>query len=145
MSLSPSPRLSRRHRLSIYWIAALLLITGIFWLVLNVGTEFRHSSTIAYPWLSIQLGLAHDALGLMFIAAFGSLLPAHLPAGWTSQRNRWSGIGLIAILAILVATGWFLHFFIFGYEWQYGLRRTHWVLGLIPLVLLPWHSRRYRG
>ena len=114
----PSPHaaahhLARWHRLSVYAVGALLLVTGLAWLALHY---LAGAGDLPHPleaWALRLHGLA--AFGGLFM--FGVLAAAHLPHGWRlSRRNRWAhqrrtGLALCVLAAVLVLSGYLLYYF----------------------------------
>lgn len=116
----PSPyaaahHLARWHRLSVYAVGALLLLTGLAWLALHYLTG-GGAGELPHPleaWALRLHGLA--AFGGLFV--FGVIAAAHLPHGWRlSRRHRWAhqrrtGLMLCALAATLTLSGYLLYYF----------------------------------
>lgn len=131
-----APRLPRWHEWLIYSAAALLLVTGVVWLLLDrfgkVQGEFGPEPHPALPWLLMIHGVAAYA----FVVLAAMLLPVHIRLGWNLGRNRRSGLVLIGVSLLLVLTGLALY-----YSTAEGLRSAmsvaHWAVGLgLPLLLI---------
>jgi hypothetical protein len=107
--------LARWHRLSVYAVGALLLVTGLAWLALHyvVGAGAGEMPHPLEAWALRLHGLA--AFGGLFI--LGVLAAAHLPHGWRlSRRHRWAhqrrtGLALCVLAAVLVLSGYLLYYF----------------------------------
>lgn len=108
-------RLVPWHRLLLYGVCALLLVTGSVWLAVHytVGSgagELPHPFEI---WAIRVHGMA--AFGALFM--LGLLASAHVPQGWriTSRHRRivqrGTGIGLCVFAGLLVVTGYLLYYF----------------------------------
>ena len=108
-------RLTRWHRLLLYGVSAVLLVTGSAWLAVHytvgAGTgEIPHPAEI---WAIRLHGMA------AFVALFllGLLAAAHVPRGWhiTSRHRRLvqrgTGVGLCVLAGMLVVTGYLLYYF----------------------------------
>ena len=108
-------RLTRWHRLLLYGVSAVLLLTGSLWLAVHytvgAGTgELPHAAEI---W-SIRL---HGMAAFVALFLLGLLAAAHVPQGWriTSRHRRivqrGTGIGLCVLAGLLVVTGYLLYYF----------------------------------
>lgn len=134
-------RLPRRHEWLVYSTAGLLLITGGAWLLLDrfgkLEGDFGPEPSPYLPWLLLTHGVA--AYGFTMVAAM--LVPVHMKLGWSSGRNRRSGLLLVSISLFLVLTGLALY-----YSTAEGLRSaasvSHWAIGLALPVLIVVHLVR---
>lgn len=108
-------RLARWHRLLLYGVSAVLLVTGSVWLAVHytvgAGTgELPHPAEI---WAVRLHGMA------AFVALFmlGLLAAGHVPQGWRiASRHRRvvqrrTGTGLCGLAGLLVFTGYLLYYF----------------------------------
>jgi hypothetical protein len=124
-------RIDRWHRALLYGACAVLLLTGIAWEITEPG-ELR-------SWL-MRL---HGAAAVAALVAFGALLSAHVPAGWSSGMNRASGLALLAGSAWLAVSGLLLY-----YAGDESLRsfasQTHFWVGIAVSVAIGVHIRRAR-
>ena len=110
-----APRLSRWHRLLLYGVSAVLLVTGSIWLAVHytVGAGTGELPQPAEIWAIRLHGMA--AFGALF--ALGLLAAAHIPQGWrvTSRHRRvvqrGTGIGLCLFAGLLAVTGYLLYYF----------------------------------
>jgi hypothetical protein len=104
-------RPSARVRQGLYAVLAVLLATGLAWLVLDripdSGDGFEPSrANPALPWLLAVHGTA--AMAALLLA--GALAALHIRPAWRSRRNRWSGIPTLAAGALLVGTAPLLYY-----------------------------------
>src|SRR5206468_2391653 len=81
-------RLPVVQRLLLYAALLVLLATGVAW-------ELSRGS------LATWLMKLHGAAAMVALILVGTLIAHHIPAGWTSLKNRWSGGLLLAVLAWL--------------------------------------------
>jgi hypothetical protein len=92
------------------------------------------------PWM-LKL---HGAAGMAFLVALGILIPTHLKRAWQARRNRKNGAFLVAVMALLVATGYGLYYF--GEDrWRATASWIHLALGFATPALLGlhiWQGRR---
>lgn len=137
-------RLPRWHEWSIYVGLALLLATGLGWLALDrwvrIEGEFGPEHHPAEHLLLILHGVA--AYALLVVA--GALIPVHVKVGWSTRRNRGSGLAVASALVVLSLTALGLY-----YLSAEGLRGAaslaHWLVGIVALPLLAVHALRGRA
>ena len=122
-------RLPFVQRLLLYGALLALLATGLAWEWFDPG-----------PWAAFLMKV-HGALAMLALVLLGTLATHHIPAGWASLKNRWSGVLLVAALAWLVASGYLLY-----YAGAESLRlfasQSHLWLGLAACVVVAFHIRR---
>ena len=137
-------RLSHGHRRWVYWSGALLLVSGILWLVfhyfLRVHGELGEAP---HPLESWWLRF-HGAAAMLVLLVLGSLLPVHVRRGWHQRRNLLAGMVLGTAALLLIASGYALYYF-GGEEARPWISAFHWVLGLGALPLVVWHIWRGRA
>ena len=131
-------RLERWHRRAIYLSAALLLVSGVAWLLLRyfmrpVG-EFGQLPHPLEPW-SMKL---HGGAAMLMLFFLGSLLNIHIRRAIKSDRNLVTGWGMIAVMLLLVATGFGLYY-IAGDSDRPVWSAIHWIIGLGASVLFLLH------
>lgn len=139
-----SVRLPRWHERLIYAATALLVGTGVAWLLLDrfgsVQGEFGPEPSPALPWMLLMHGTA--AYAFTVIAAM--LVPVHMRLGWKSGRNRPSGLLLVGVSLFLLLTGLALY-----YTTADSLRSAaslaHWAIGLGTPILILVHLVRGKG
>ena len=132
-----SIRLPRWHEWLIYAATALLFVTGGAWLLLDrfgkVQGEFGPEPNHALPWMLLIHGTA--AYAFTIIAAM--LVPVHMQLGWKSERNRPSGLLLVAISLFLLLSGLALYYST-GEALRAATSLSHWIIGLampIPMIV----------
>jgi len=131
-------KLSARHKIWLAVIFGLLYATGIAWAALHYGVN--RDDGLETPWRIAETWTlrAHGAAAMATLIAFGSMLPAHVPAAWKLNRNVVSGIGMLATLLVLVATGWLLYYAA-GESLRAWSSYLHMGIGIgAPLAVL-WH------
>jgi cation transport ATPase len=128
---SPLAPLQKR---ALYAVVAVLWLSGAVWLGLSL---WQKTFAADLERLSAQPFLLeiHGAAAMVFLIVFGTLLPGHLLRGWRRKQERPSGVSVLVVSAVMVASGWGLYYF--GSE---GLRSAtslvHSVLGiLLPLAI----------
>lgn len=106
-------RLPHWQRRLLYTTGALLLLSGVAWLVLHYALNNGGLPNPLEAWTLRLHGLA--AFGGLFM--LGVLGGSHVPRGWhMSRRQRWvqqrgTGVALLALGAVLSLTGYLLYYF----------------------------------
>ena len=109
--------------------------TGVIWYVLADFFDFLP------PKLSIWW-LTHGLTGLVCLLLIGAAMPQHIVVSWRAQRNRFGGAVATFFVAMLLISTALLYY---GAEHiRENARLTHVLLGLVLLVLFPWHIIRGR-
>ena len=122
-------RLPVLQRILLYVALLVLLATGIAWEVLRPGP----SAT----WLM----KIHGGAAMLALVLVGTLIAHHIPAGWHSLKNRWSGVLLLVALGWLVASGYLLYYS--GSETlRFFASQSHLWVGLTAAVVVALHLRR---
>lgn len=140
-------KLSRRHQLWIYCISALLVVSGLGWLIahyfLASAGDFGEAHHFSEPWW-LKL---HGAVAMLFLIVFGALLPAHAFRAWRLKKNRNSGAVMMAMVVILVLSAYGLYY-AGGDVLRDWLAVIHWVTGLVAVAGLTvhiWMGKRARA
>ena len=125
-----SPRLSRRHERWIYAVGAVLFLSGAGWLVAHyffpAASEFGEARNASEPWWL----RAHGAAAMAFLIVFGSLFPAHIVPAWRRLKNRRSGMMMIALVSVLILTGYCLYY-LGGERTRPWISLIHWSVGIL--------------
>jgi hypothetical protein len=130
--------LSARHERWIYAVLAFVYLTGIVWIVLHYGvTRTRGPDD---PWRVVETWTlaAHGAAAMLALVAAGSMLAVHVPTAWALGRNLASGAGMLALLGLLVITGWLLYY-ASGEATREWSSYLHMVAGTVGPLGLLWH------
>jgi len=122
-----------------------LVLTGLAWLAVHYQGrprgDFGDAPHPAEPWLLRLHGIA----AYFFLLVLGSMGTVHVMLAWRMRRNRFSGIALLAIAAVLMLTALGLYY---GPEAAHAAASiAHWLCGLVLLPLLWLHvelARRRR-
>ena len=140
-------RLGNTHRRALYAMFVLLLVSGLLWLgfhyFVSLKTDFgdTHHPLEAW-WLKL-----HGLAAMLALIGFGSLMPGHIRNAWQHRKNRGSGGSMVAVMAVLAFTGYFLYY-AGGEEMRQFTSVAHWVIGLVLMPLLILHivlGRRSRN
>ena len=125
-------RLSPPLKAAVYLVFAALLFTGAGWMWAEPRIEEETWERIPRLLLKIHGGAA--MLALLLLGA----LSLHVKRGWRAHRNRLSGVILIAVNAILIATGYGLYY-ASDEAFRAWLSRWHAWIGLGLTLLIPIH------
>lgn len=101
-------RPGHRQRLATYWASALLLASGVLWLVahhLLPLPDFAARHPLE-PW-AMRL---HGGATLFGLAVFGSLWGDHVLPAWKQGRHRAHGGALALFWLCLILTGYGLYY-----------------------------------
>jgi hypothetical protein len=137
----PNRRSAKLARWQI-WLLALsgtgLWLSGAAWLLLHYFGQgqgaFGPETNPAEPWMM----KAHGLFLIPALLGIGGMFVAHIPKGWSHNRQRIVGIALCITLALLIVSGYLLYYLgdDTARSWT-GL--AHWELGLgLPAIFL-WH------
>lgn len=115
-----------------------LWLSGAAWLLLHyygqVEGEFGPETNPLEPWMLRLHGLAL----IPALLGFGGLFVVHFPKGWKGRRQRNIGLGLTALIGLLILSGYLLY-----YLGSDGLREwtslLHWIIGLAVPTIFIWH------
>ena len=136
-------RLPRWQEWSVYISLAMLVATGVAWLLFDsfvrVTGEFGPEHSPAERWLLVS----HGVVAYAFLTIAGAMIPVHITLGWNLRRNLKSGFMVAGTCLILAVTALGLYYL--GDELS---RRSasvaHWVTGLLLVPLLLVHALKGR-
>ena len=130
----PSPR----HLRWLYLLSALLLISGVGWLVGRYGLrsngpygELPHPSEVW--WLRL-----HGAAAMGLLIAFGALLPGHVAHNWRRRIHYRTGLFLVISVGWLALTG-YGNYYLVSEVSRSWVSVAHWAVGLLSVVGLLAH------
>ena len=132
------------QRKSIYACTAVLMMSGIIWLLADWITPPLELASLIEIERSKVLKIwsirAHSLIALVTLVVIGSLITTHMQVRWARKRNRVSAVLNLALFITLTLTGYLLWY---GDEGQVRSVATlaHWVMGLMLPLVLYWHSR----
>lgn len=123
---------------AIYLATAALIVSGTVWLLLHffgrVDGRFGPApNPYEHPLLAV-----HGAAAMVFLIVLGSLLPVHIARGWQQRRNLASGLSMLTVTLMLIASGYGLYYF-GGDRLRRLLSAGHWIIGLTLAAWLTWH------
>ena len=101
--------LNRALRAALYAVLAVLLATGAVWLALEANQDpFRPAG--GGSALAPRLLAVHGGAAMLFLVLLGALIPLHIQGNWARGRNRWTGIVMLALDAVLIVTAYGLYY-----------------------------------
>lgn len=147
---SEGVRLRPRLRALFYAVFAVLFASGAGWWILHTwmarSSEFGSEPNPMEPWFL----KVHGAVAMIALVLLGVLYPVHIKRGWHARHNRTSGLGVIVVCLVLIATGYLLYYA--GGETARAVAScTHLWLGLALPAIIAVHiwrgrtTRRERG
>ncbi len=141
MSARRPTRLPRWHEWSIYVGFGMLLLTGLAWLGfdrwIRIAGEFGPEH---HPGQHLLL-VVHGAAAYAFLIVVGALVPVHVKVGWSTARNRLTGLAIASLLGFLALTALGLYYIggDVGREWS---SLAHWIAGIVAAPALIIHVLR---
>lgn len=124
-------RLLPWHRWLCYAVWWLLLLTGVWWWI---DQDLQMNDPAERAIVLIKL---HGVMAALALMLFGSLLSTHVRVAWQRRRNR--GLGLLALLSLLLLCVSGVGLYYASYELREVLHGVHFWLGLGVALLLPLH------
>jgi hypothetical protein len=101
-------RLKPSFRFAIYAAFAVLLLTGVGWLVAdwqkNISSDEFWQQSVAY------LLMVHGGAAMVTLLLLGALIPLHVMRAWRSRKNRVSGSAMASFNAVLIVTAFGLYY-----------------------------------
>ncbi len=129
-------KLSKSQKVILYVLCSALFISGaakaLYQYILQPDGPFTPGySELEQVWLT-----AHGILSPLYLVALGALIPVHMKRSWAAGRNQASGVFIVTIHLVLIATGLGLY-----YAGTESLRAisvsVHLWIGLgLPLILI---------
>ncbi|MYM31381.1 DUF4405 domain-containing protein [Duganella sp. CY15W] len=131
-------RIERWHRRAIYISFAVLMLSGLAWLVTHyflrpVG-EFGETVHPAEP-LAMKL---HGGAAMVVLFFLGSLMNAHIRRAIKAGRNQVTGWSMIVFMVMLVASGFGLYYLASDSN-RMTWSLAHWITGLLGTGLFVLH------
>jgi hypothetical protein len=100
--------LNRALRAALYVALVLLLATGIAWLFVDARSNpFQPGGGGEAGALLLAV---HGGVAMVFLVLLGALIPMHMQGNWARDRNRWTGVVMLAINAVLILTAYALYY-----------------------------------
>lgn len=126
---SPRHRPSHHHQWWLYSTSALLLITGLGWLIAHYALSHEGAfgpepNPSEAWWLRL-----HGASVILFLITFGALLPIHVIHNWRRWLHRKSGGVVVGFIALLALSGYGLYYVV-NDNARHAISLLHWIVGL---------------
>ncbi|HTS20873.1 MAG TPA: DUF4405 domain-containing protein [Casimicrobiaceae bacterium] len=120
-------------RRAFYAALTVLVGSGAWWLAAHYAIE-GDLARLAQEARALRV---HGAAAFAILIAVGAISANHVRRGWSLERNRTSGSAVIALLAILIATGYALYYLVDDAS-RPAVSLSHWIVGLAlaPLIAL---------
>jgi hypothetical protein len=128
-------RLRTPARVALAATIAALVASGIGWLGAHYAPNVDDLLRLAIEAWMLKL---HGAAAFAMLFAVGAMSAHHVRRGWLLARNRGSGIVVIAIVAILIATGYALYYVVTDAT-RPSISIVHWIAGLALAPILIVH------
>ena len=115
-----------------------LFISGIAWIIIHNYYSFDSEFGAIPSPLEPTLLKLHGAAAPFFLLVLGALFPTHISRAYNAKINLKTGLSLLIITTILIASGYLLYYL--GDEQIRNLSSyTHSILGIISIPLLVVH------
>jgi type IV secretory pathway VirB2 component (pilin) len=101
-------RLDRWFRAALYLVVSALFLSGALWLLTDRLKQLSNGE----PWsrMSASLLMLHGAGAMVMLVLVGALMPFHVRVGWRRNRNRMTGVVMLAANAALIVTAFGLYY-----------------------------------
>jgi hypothetical protein len=101
-------RLNPRFRWMVYVAFAVLVLTGIGWLI----ADQRKDTVNAELWQGVAalLLMLHGGGAMLTLLLLGALVPLHVQRAWRGRKNRATGATMVALNVLLVVTAFGLYY-----------------------------------
>jgi hypothetical protein len=100
-------RLEPGFRFWTYAIFATLAATGAVWLIADL---MKDPESEIWQMIAADMLMLHGMMAMIALVLIGAMIPLHIQRSWRAGKNRVSGIVMIGVNAILVATAWGLYY-----------------------------------
>ncbi len=104
--------LNRSIRAALYAAVAVLFLTGVAWLFVNAAQDPFQPAGAGDDQRALGpfLLAVHGGAAMVFLMLLGALLPLHMQGNWSRDRNRWTGVVMLAVNAALIVTAYALYY-----------------------------------
>lgn len=141
MSARRPTRLPRWHEWSIYLGFGILLLTGLAWLAFDKWVRIVGEFGPEHHPVQHLLIIIHGIAAYAFLIVAGALIPVHVKVGWSTARNRVSGVTIASLLGFVALTALGLYYAggDVAREWS---SLAHWIVGIVAAPALLIHVVR---
>jgi hypothetical protein len=136
-------RVKPLHRSLLYFVVALLFLSGVAWTYWNYFVTSRDDSETAAKAWTMKI---HGGAAMAILVLIGMLLTGHARVAWRARRNRGNGSLFLSALSALTITGYGLYY-AGGERLRAWASWIHLGVGLaLPLLLIfhVWLGKRTR-
>ncbi len=126
-------RPGRRQRQAIYVASALLIASGLMWLLAHYALPLPEDAARhpLEPW-AMRI---HGAATMFGLAVLGGIWGNHVLGAWERGTHRWSGSSLLGLWLILALSGYGLYY-LADEEWRGMASWLHVAAGIgLPAAL----------
>ena len=133
-------RLGTSARRALYATLIALIGSGVWWLAAHFGRNLYGSSSddlsrLAREALAMKV---HGATAFATLFVLGAMAAHHVRRGWALRRNRVTGSVVVALFALLTASGYALYYLVSD-DTHAPVSVLHWALGLALAPMLVAH------
>lgn len=128
-------KMARWQKWASYIFLVLSIFTGLIWFILaDICDQLPGALR---PWW-----VSHGVTSMICLLIIGAAMPQHILVTWRAKRNRGGGLLAAVVLSILIMTSLLLFY---GAESLHDqVRLIHVTLGLLLILVFPWHIIRGR-
>lgn len=122
-------KLSRSLYYTLIASSSALWVTGAAWLLFHYfGRSEGEFGIVTHPLESVMLQV-HGFMLIPALLSLGGIVFGHIGSGWRYQKNKISGLSMLALFTLLAGTGYVLY-----YTGSDAIRHAsslaHWIAGL---------------
>jgi heme A synthase len=92
----------------IYVAYAVLVLTGVGWLVADQGKDA--ANTELWQEAAASLLMLHGGGAMLTLLFLGALVPLHVQRAWRGRKNRTTGVTMVTLNVLLVVTAFGLYY-----------------------------------
>ena len=120
-------------RWTLYGTITLLVSSGLVWIVIHYASGIDDLRRLAFEAVALKV---HGATAFAMMIATGAMSAHHVRRGWLLGRNRGSGVAVIALLVVLIVTGYALYYLV-NDATRPPVSTAHWLIGiaLVPMLI----------
>jgi hypothetical protein len=92
----------------IYVAYAVLVLTGVGWLIADQGKDAANAER--WQEVAASLLMLHGGGAMLTLLLLGALVPLHVQRAWRARRNRTTGATMVTLNVLLVVTAFGLYY-----------------------------------
>jgi hypothetical protein len=143
---APTVRLSQARQRALYATVGAIWLTGILWLVFHYFLSRQGQFGVEPHPLELWWLRLHGAAAFLALWYGGVLWVVHLRPALKQTKWRKSGIALVVLFGVLVASGYLLYYGS-GERLRDWVALLHWIIGsavIVPLLIHVLRAPRFR-